>query len=334
MQKEKRRCFFVCTAVKFKKEKALFGRNLDLEYSFGERITFMPREFPLNFRREKSLSTHFSMIGTAYVFEGYPLFYDAVNEHGVFMAALNFPENAVYFQEKKGLYNVAPFELIPWVLGRCSTAKEAAELLKNANILDENFSPELPNTPLHWFVADKEKAYAAEPLSTGISVLENPAEVLTNNPPFDFHLLNLANYMNVSPRKAENNFSEKLMIKPFSRGMGGMGLPGDLSSASRFVRAVFVKENSLCGESEEDEITQFFHILSSVEQQKGCVRLENGELEHTLYSSCATEDGKYFFRTYENSRILCADIKKEHPDSRVLKTWPMEHRQDIRFINQ
>lgn len=323
----------MCTAIKYKPEKAFFGRNLDLEYSFGEKICLMPRDFSLSFRKEKKMSTHFAILGTAYIHNGYPLFYDAVNEHGVFMAALNFPGNAAYFPEKEDKRNLAPFELIPWVLGQCSNTEEAKKLLVNTNILEENYSGELPNTPLHWFIADKENSIAAEPLSTGFSIRENPAEVLTNNPPLDFHLLNLANFMNLSPREAENRFSENLMIKPFSRGMGAIGLPGDPSSASRFIRAAFVKENSLCGESEEEAVTQFFHILSSVEQQKGCVRLGKGELEHTLYSSCATEDGKYYLRTYQCARISCVDMKKEHLDSPVLKIYPMPLRQDFLFLN-
>ena len=81
-------------------------------------------------------------------------------------------------------------------------------------------------------------------------------------------------------------------------------------------------------------MTQFFHILSSVEQQKGCVRLKKGELEHTLYSSCATEDGKYFFRTYQCARISCVDIKKEQADSAVLKIYPLPLRQDFLWLNQ
>lgn len=324
----------MCTAVKFMPEKAFFGRNLDLEFSFGEKICFVPRNFPLDFRFSENMSTHFSFLGVAHLEKGYPLFYDGINEHGVFIAALNFPGNAVYFPAEKDGFCLAPFEVIPWVLGRCSTAKEAAEILKKAVIAEENFSSELPSSPLHWFLADRENCYALEPLSTGFSVLENPAEVLTNNPSLDFHLLNLSNFINISPREPENRFAEKLMIKPFSRGMGAIGLPGDLSSASRFIRAVFTKENSLCGESEEEAVTQFFHILSSVEQQKGCVRLAKGELEHTLYSSCATEDGKYFFRTYQCARISCVDIKKEQADSAMLKIYPLPLRQDFLWLNQ
>ncbi|MBQ2997367.1 MAG: linear amide C-N hydrolase [Oscillospiraceae bacterium] len=304
----------MCTAVKFKKEKSFFGRNLDLWYSYNEKIVFVPRGFSLHKKEEPS--THFAMLGAACIFQGTPLFYDAVNEHGVYMAALNFPEDAKYFPQKSGACNIAPFEVIPWVLGRCSTAEEAANALLKVNVTNENFSPELPNTPLHWFLADKDKTYAIEPLSTGLSVRENPAEVLTNSPALDAQIKNLGKYAGISPQKGRKSL-----------------LPGDYSSESRFIRAFFVKENSLCDESETEGITQLFHILSAVEQPKGSVLLKTGEVEHTLYSSCATEEGKYCCKTYRNSRIFAVDIKKEHLDSTVLKTWPLYRNQDIFYQN-
>ena len=301
----------------------MFGRNLDVEFSYNEKIIFMPRK----------LSTGFAIMGLGTVIDGKPLFYDAVNEHGLYIAALNFPKSAAYFPEKAEQTNIASFEFIRYVLSRCSSVTEAEKLLKNANITDENFSEELKNTPLHWFVADKKSAITAEPLGTGFTVYKNEIGVLTNEPPFDFHLKNLSNYTNLSPYEAENKFSKNLITEPFSRGSGAFGLPGDFSSPSRFIKAAFVKENSLCSESEEDFVTQFFHILSSVSMPRGSVRLDKGELEHTLCSTCATEDGKYYFRTYQNSRICVLDIKKEHLDSSVLKIYPVFYPQDFAVLN-
>ena len=281
----------------------------------------------------RKLSTGFAMIGLGTVFDKTPLFYDAVNEHGLYIAALNFPKSAAYFPEKEGMKNIASFEFIPFILSRCSNVPEAEKLLKNLNITDRNFSKELQKTPLHWFLADKDCALTVEPLSTGLSVIKNEVGVLTNEPPFDFHIKNLAQFMNLSSAEAENKFAKNLIIEPFSRGSGAFGLPGDFSSASRFIKAAFVKENSLCEESKEDSVTQFFHILSSVSMPKGSVRLSKGELEHTLVSTCASEDGKYYFKTYKNSRISVLDIKKEHLDSSVLKIYPLSFRQDFLVLN-
>ncbi len=103
-----------------------------------------------------------------------------------------------------------------------------------------------------------------------------------------------------------------------------MGLPGDLSSASRFVKAAFTKLNSCCGPSEAESVTQFFHILGSVEQQKGCVHMGEGKYEFTIYSSCCNVDkGIYYYTSYENSRITAVDMHKEDLEGKELAVYPM-----------
>ena len=72
----------MCTAVTYKTKDHYFGRNLDLEGSFGETVTVTPRNFPLPFRKMGMLETHYAMIGMAHIAEGYPLYYDATNEKG------------------------------------------------------------------------------------------------------------------------------------------------------------------------------------------------------------------------------------------------------------
>ena len=124
----------MCTAISYKTKSHYFGRNLDLEYSYKESVTVTPRNFPLSFRTEREFARHYAMIGMAYVKDGYPLYYDAVNERGLCMAGLSFAGNAVYLEEKDDKYNVAPFELIPWVLCQCKDIREAKELLEKTNL--------------------------------------------------------------------------------------------------------------------------------------------------------------------------------------------------------
>ena len=116
--------------------------------------------------------------------------------------------------------------------------------------------------------------------------------------------------------------------------MGAMGMPGDLSSASRFVKAAFTRMNSVSGNSEEESVSQFFHILGSVEQQRGCVCLGEGKYEITVYSSCCNMDrGIYYYRTYENSQITAVDMHKEATDGKALIRYPMIKEQQIRYQN-
>ena len=229
------------------------------------------------------------------------MYYDAINEKGLGIAGLNFVGNAVYHDEKEGKDNVTQFEFIPWILGQCSSVDEAKKLIQNMNFLKEPFNDRLPLAQLHWIIADSNKAITVESVADGIKIYDNPVGVLTNNPPFDKQMFNLNNYMALSNRTPDNTFGGNLDLATYSRGMGSIGLPGDVSSQSRFVKAAFVKENSVSGDSEKESVSQFFHILASVEQQKGCTLVEEPDkFEYTIYSDCYnTDKGILYYKTYD-----------------------------------
>ena len=313
----------MCTSIHFKTKDSYFGRNLDYEFSYQETITITPRNYPFHFHNGKDILHHYALIGMAYVQENYPLYYDAINEMGLGIAGLNFPNNAFYHPHDDKKDNVASFELIPYILCQCKNIKEVKELLSNLNIEDINFNEHLKASPLHFMISDKDETIVVESVKEGLKVYDNPIGVLTNNPPFDFHLLNLANYLNVTSEEATNRFASNISIIPFSRGMGSIGLPGDLSSPSRFIKAAFTKLNSKCDDDEESSIAQFFHILNSVAQQKGCCKV-NGKYEYTIYSSCANlTKGIYYYTTYENSQITSVDMHHYDLESNELCNLPM-----------
>ena len=325
----------MCTAITYSTKDHYFGRNLDLEYSFGEGIVIVPGNFPFQFRRCGSLAHHYAMIGTAVVVEDYPLYYDATNEKGLSMAGLNFPGNADYKRERDDKDNIAPFEFIPWILGKCASVEEVRAALSKINLVNIDFSQKLRLSPEHWMIADQREAIVVEPLKEGIRIYDNPMGVMTNNPTFDKQLWNLNNYMNLSPEPAKNVFSKELEFDDYSRGMGAIGLPGDLSSSSRFVKAVFTRMNSVSGDSENESVSQFFHILGSVEQQRGCVRLGEDKYEVTVYSSCCNMDkGIYYYKTYENSQITAVNMHREDLDGEKLIKYPMIKEQQIRYEDQ
>ena len=324
----------MCTAVTYRTKSHYFGRNLDLEYSYNETVMVTPRNYPFHFRELPVMENHYAMIGMGYVSEGYPLYYDATNEKGLSIAGLNFPGNADYKPYTEGKDNIAPFELIPWILGQCASVSEAEELLKRINIWNENFSSDLPVSPLHWIIADKERSITLEAVKAGMNVYDNPVGVLTNNPTFDYHLFNLNDYMHLTSEEPRNAFAEGLTLKTYSRGMGALGLPGDATSMSRFVRAAFVKMNSVSGESEAKSVSQFFHILKSVEMQRGCVCLDPNVYEITIYSSCCNTDrGIYYYYTYDNSRINAVDMFREDLEGNKLIAYPLNTEQDISYQN-
>ncbi len=322
----------MCTAATYKTKDHYFGRNLDYEFSYGESVTVTPRNYPFQFRRMGRMESHYAMIGMANI-QNYPLYYDATNEKGLSMAGLNFPGNADYKPEAPDKDNVASFEFIPWVLSQCAAVAEVRTLLARMNLWNEGFAPQLPPSPLHWMISDREESIVVESVKDGLKVYDDPVGVMTNNPPFDFHLTNLSNYMNVTRDIAVNRFAPDFPLEAFSRGTGGIGLPGDLSSASRFVKAAFTRLNSLSGESESESVSQFFHILASVAQQRGCCQVPDG-FEYTIYSSCCnTDKGIYYYTTYENSQITAVDMHREDLEGTELICYPLVQGQQINFQN-
>lgn len=319
----------MCTAVTYQTKDLYFGRTLDLEYSYNEEVVVTPRNYPLFFRDKGVLERHHAIVGMATVADGYPLYYEAANEHGLAMAGLNFPGNACYFEKDPQKDNITPFELIPWILGQCENLTQAREKLKKLNLWKENFSDALPLSPLHWMVADPTGAITVESVAEGLKIHENPVGVLTNNPTFDYHMTRLCDFGNLSRAQPEIRFGNTALT-PYSRGMGAMGLPGDLSSVSRFVRATFTKCNSVSGDGEAESVSQFFHILGTVEQTRGCVRLPDGRDVITVYTSCInTQKGIYYYTTYENRSISAVDMRRCDPDGGELFRLPLNKKPKI-----
>ena len=324
----------MCTAATYQTKGFYMGRTLDYEFSYGDEITVTPRNYEFQFRHMGSVSSHYAMIGMAHVAEDYPLYYDAMNEKGLGMAGLNFVGNAVFQEVDDTRDNVAQFEFIPWILCQCATLEEAKKLLSRMNLVGTPFSPQLPTAQLHWLIADKTGSLTVECMTDGLHVYDNPVGVLTNNPPFDKQLFHLNDFMHLSPKQPENTFSSDLNLQAYSRGMGALGLPGDLSSASRFVRVAFTKLSSRSGDSENESVSQFFHILGSVDQQRGCCEVADGKYEITLYTSCCSADtGIYYYTTYENHQISGVDMYRENLDGDTLTRYPLINGEQIHMQN-
>ena len=322
----------MCTAATYCNGDFYFGRNLDYEFSYGEHVTIMPRNYPIRLH-SGALDRHHAMIGMAHIQDDYPLYYDAVNEKGLCIAGLNFVGNAVYPPVTRGVASVPQYALIPWLLGTCATVAEARNALARVVVDNTPFTPELPCAQLHWLVADRSGCIVVEATADGLHVYDDPAGVLTNNPPFPQQLAALRNYTRLSPIQPPADFCG-VPVTLDSRGMGALGLPGDLSSPSRFVRAAFVRANARSAQTEDASVSQFFHILTSVEQQRGCCELDDGQYEITLYSSCCNADrGIYYYTTYDNRQITGVKLHSADLDSAQLTAYPLVDTQQIRWEN-
>lgn len=314
----------MCTAATYKTRDFYFGRTFDYEVSYDEQIAVTPRNYPFRLRYAGDMVNHYAMIGMAHMEDGCPLYYEAANEKGLCMAGLNFVGNAKYAQPTEGKDNVASFEFIPWILGRCASLDEARTLLARTNVTDDRFGDRLPAAELHWIVSDKSGSLVVECMADGMHVYDNPTGVMTNNPPFDEQMFSLNNYMALSAEEPSNNFCKSLDLSCYSRGMGAIGLPGDLSSMSRFARVAFVRANSVSGDSETESVSQFFHILGSVDQQRGCCRLGDGKCEVTIYTCCINASrGIFYYTSYDNRQISAVDMNREDLSGSVVVVYPL-----------
>ena len=280
----------------------MFGRNMDIHYSFNEKILYMQKGSKIALKQEKELILKYSILGVGTTINDYPFFADAMNEKGLAIAGLNFIGNAVYYPFKEGRVNITPYELPLYILGLCKTVSEVIYKLINLNILDELFSKDVPLAYLHFMVSDKKQSIVIEQTKEGLKVYDNDLNVLTNNPPFVYHRYNLSNYLNLS---VEDPHNSKFDLISFNQGL--IGLPGDYSSMSRFIKAYFVSDNILI--KKEDEISQFFYVLDSVFMPKGLVKVGK-DYEYTRYQTCYDlENCVLYYKTYDNRVIRQVGIE-------------------------
>lgn len=319
----------MCTAISFNQNGHFFGRTLDLEMSYDEKVVITPRSFCFNYLYEKELNSY-AIIGTAHIENGVPLYYDAANEKGLAIAGLNFPKFASYSLFKENKCNIASFEFIPFILRSCASTNEAISVLNNICITNDSFSDNLKATPLHWIISDKDLTITVESTVEGVKIHENPFGVLTNSPDFKFQCLNLSNYYKLSPNSSLIN--ENLI--EYSRGLGAFGLPGDFSSTSRFVRAVYGKSHTICNSGSLNSITKLFHILDLVFVPCGCTITNNDMAVSTIYSSCIdTSELCYYFTTYNNRRIRCVKMKEFDISSKSIIAFSMNSNEDILVLS-
>lgn len=321
----------MCTAIAYKTKDFYLGRTLDHTASYGENVCVTPRNFALDFLKEGSMPHHYAIIGMASIPNGYPLYYDGMNEKGLCMAGLNFVGNARYFPESEGKINLAQFEFIPYVLAKYSSVEEVKKDLPRINLINYTYNG-MPPAQLHWIIADKESAITVEYTKNGTKIYENKVGVMTNNPPFDEQLINLEKYSGLSADDVKDVYTDDPESGCYTHGTGAIGLPGDLTSPSRFVRAAFIKQNTVSGNGESESVSRFFHILGSIEQPKGACRTKDGYLM-TVYSSCMNADkGIYYYTTYENRCITGVDMHKRDLDGSEIFAHPVKREETIIMI--
>ena len=278
----------------------LFGRTLDLDTHFGEAVTLTPRRYPFTFDGCPPLPRHYALLGMATVADnpaarGYPLYAEAMNEAGLCMAGLRFSESAVYADPAvphDGKLTLAPWELIPYLLGQFSTLEEVRAALGEICVVDKPFSDTVGTAPLHWHMVDADPTHGGlilEVTAEGMGLYPDKLGVLTNEPPYPAQLA----FLQAAPDR----------------------LPGGYDSTARFTRAAtlrrwWLERGSTCGAGDgtpqgaDYAVAQFFSLLGAVSPTAGTVMTKDGCCHRTLYTGCMdTAAGVYSYKTETDAAV-------------------------------
>lgn len=282
----------MCTCVALPECGLYVGRNMDLDAAFGGEVVVTQRRYPLKFSHMPTNSLHFAFGGMARRLGDAAFYADAVNERGLYAAALRFGE-AVYQAPKE--HALASFEVIPYLLATCATAREAKEALSAVCVTDEGVHPDVPPTPLHFFIADKRDCLVAEPCAEGLCLFDDPFGVLTNSPAFP----------------AQKEMATRLLT---GHPTEGVPLPRTdstvrFASAARLRRCLLDRPRADAPSLQMPKALQappptlaphaaLFALLGAVAVLPGEVITDCGGCHYTIYSSVAdAAHGRYLLRT-------------------------------------
>nr|WP_320024409.1 choloylglycine hydrolase family protein [uncultured Acetobacterium sp.] len=311
------------------------ARTMDFAFLLDPELIFIPRKFPLVSEVDQmERSVKYAMMGIGRNLGTY-IFADGLNETGLACASLYFPGYAEYNDSAiPGKTNLAPHEIVGWLLTNFSTLEEVKSAIPQLNIVSTPLKIMNVITPLHWIITDKTgNTIVIEPMKDGIMIHDNPLGVMTNSPDFNWHLTNIRNYIGVSPNKTGSIQLNGVTFSPFGAGAGSFGLPGDFTPPSRFLRALFGREAINPINNEEECINAAFHILASVDIPKGSVITDDG-IDFTQYTACMVcNTGTYYYKTYDNNQIARVCLFNEDFEAKDPKVWDILQKQQYNQLN-
>lgn len=251
---------------------------------------------------------------------GIPFIFDGLNEKGLAVGTFYFPTSAGYmpYQPSEAGKTVAPWELGSWLLENFDSVSQVRENIAKIVVPAVVFKTWGFVPPVHHVVNDASgKSIVIEYVGGKLNVHDNPLGVMTNSPTFDWMMTNLRNYVNFSFTNAPPVQLGGVKLEPFGQGSGMLGLPGDFTPPSRFVRAVaFSQGTGVFPVATGDEaVVRAFKILNNFDIPKGAARErekdEHGNIvaDYTLWTSANDLKARRFYiRTYANCQIRSLDL--------------------------
>ncbi|AUC14064.1 hypothetical protein BTO06_02320 [Tenacibaculum sp. SZ-18] len=241
---------------------------------------------------------------------------DGLNEKGLAVSVLYLPRYASYqsFIKDKADSSITPGEMALLLLSSCKTTQDVRDLLRKVRVVPK---PEKEiggiTAPLHYMVSDKDgNSIIIEYTNEQLHIYDNSVGVLTNSPDYPWHLTNLKNYISIGVEEISPVKIGTLEITPTGAGSGMLGLPGDYTPPSRFVRATAMRNSVTALENGERAISEAFRILNNFDIPIGTMGTKHDPsiLGDTQYTTAAdTKSLKYYYRTMNNHRIRVLDLK-------------------------
>jgi choloylglycine hydrolase len=300
-----------------------FGVELDLNLAVIPRNMVFIGKTPLG--GGLTYKSKYAAVGV-YCFEDVVLM-DGMNEKGLVAAAFYFPGYASYpkVTRENQAKALSPSDFPHWILTQFASIEEVKEALDSVMIAPtilKGWGNEPP--PMHYIVYDqKGRSIVIEPLEGVLKVYENELGVITNSPTFDWHLTHLNNYIHLSPVNSGSNRLRNFQLHPFGQGTGMMGLPGDFTPPSRFVRAAFFSATAVTLANSDEAVEQTFHILNQFDIPLGAVRQKEQQktvYDYTLLTSVKNpETLEYFYRSYQNQAIQFVSLHQFDLNAKTIR---------------
>lgn len=320
-----------CTGLKLKAkdDSAVHGRTLEFGIIVDSSVEVVPRGYSFKATTPlgdgMSYTSKYASVGVS-CFDS-PDLMDGMNEKGLSIGTFYFPGYAGYTPTTKENLNksLSPIDFPNWILSQFASLDEVKQGIKNVVIaptIVPSWGPEA--APFHYIVYDKSgKSITIEPINGSLEVRDNPIGTFTNSPNIDWHLTNLRNFINLTPINVKPLIVNGYELAPFGQGSGMVGLPGDFTPPSRFVRASIYSITAIPSDNADQAVFQLFHILNQFDIPVGAARSVHDGVTYSDFTQATVvrnpNNLKYYFRTYDDQTIRMADLNSFDLNAKEIK---------------
>lgn len=319
----------MCTSLTYTNSRGdhFLARTMDFDLDFDARIMVMPRHYTVA-GDAGTYTTQYGFVGAGRQL-GHEMYSDGVNEHGLAIAALYFPSNVQYLEDTPAdKLGIAPQDFVAWALGNASSLTDLAAKVQQVALIDVPTEMLGGTPPLHFIVSDRTgQTKLLEPTSGDLHLIDDPVGVMTNSPRLDWHLQNLSTYGTLTNQERPLAPLMGKTLKTQGPGTGALGLPGDFTSPSRFIRTTFLKNYADQTTTIPGSLNLLQHLLNAVTIPKGVKLKDDGHSDYTQYRGyMSLTDLAYYLEPYDNQVLQGVTLSDDLLDNLTEPTeYPITH---------